>query len=417
MESSHTELIGPFDHAPSVVAQLEHRALYVAVLTGRYHLDAPIEPLYSTYMNRTIGIGSVVHVRVRETVGCVCQVVDYDPEVMQMLSIHSVTEDDEVFTEFNYLAVLRAVTDLTLALRCDLDPKEKASTAHFRFSFSTHNETDAVITHTKAFPPRANLKNYRFVKPSEVLKPKRKHVDLEASLRPCAVSDGVDECTTELKQVLVETQAAAVDDDAEDEPSTMCDAERRHSRTSRMKNGSKCFLHVRFPDHTSCQSFEFPFVSTCRGGSNSTSSGVSPALFWENSPPTTKSFVVILEDAGKLNAPTRNGTTLWLVSDIPATHTSIEIGASQTDRMPPLSVEYPNTFGTLGYAAPCPVVEEGEPHLFRVHLLAMPHTRTLFHRAPDHSQLHVASILQQISRDSICVSTLEVPFSVVAEST
>lgn len=99
----------------------------------------------------------------------------------------------------------------------------------------------------------------------------------------------------------------------------------------------------------------------CTGGN------VSPELSWSNPPAGTQSFVVTVYDP---DAPTGSGFWHWVVSNIPASVTSLPTGASGTDAMPDGALESRTDFGTTGYGGPCP--PEGDaPHryVFTVHAL------------------------------------------------
>ena len=99
-----------------------------------------------------------------------------------------------------------------------------------------------------------------------------------------------------------------------------------------------------------------PRRHTCEG------EDVSPALFWEDAPPTAKSFALVMDDP---DAPA--GTwNHWLLWDIPAGVTRIEEGF----RPGSLGVSGTNDFGKPGYGGPCPPRGHG-PHRYYFRLYAL----------------------------------------------
>jgi Raf kinase inhibitor-like YbhB/YbcL family protein len=93
----------------------------------------------------------------------------------------------------------------------------------------------------------------------------------------------------------------------------------------------------------------------------------SPPLMWRlAAQPDAKcqvnSYVVMLEDVktAKIN---------WLVSDIPASQTELEVGMSG-EQSNVHGVEHLNSHKTESFVAPC--VEGKDPQLYRFHLFAMP---------------------------------------------
>ena len=99
-----------------------------------------------------------------------------------------------------------------------------------------------------------------------------------------------------------------------------------------------------------------PRRHTCEG------EDVSPALFWEDAPPTAKSFALVMDDP---DAPA--GTwNHWLLWDIPASVTRIEEGFQPGS----LGVSGTNDFGKPGYGGPCPPRGHG-PHRYYFRLYAL----------------------------------------------
>ena len=86
---------------------------------------------------------------------------------------------------------------------------------------------------------------------------------------------------------------------------------------------------------------------------------ISPQLTWSKPPKGTKSFVVTVYDP---DAPTGSGWWHWVVWNIPASATSLPVGAGDAkgDGLPAGSVQGKTDFGTAGYGGPCP--PPGKPH-------------------------------------------------------
>ncbi len=102
-----------------------------------------------------------------------------------------------------------------------------------------------------------------------------------------------------------------------------------------------------------------PAKYTCEG------LDISPPLSWEDYPPETKSFVLIVED---LDAP--GGVfTHWLVYNIPPEVNSLEEGIKPVERLSSGIMQGINDFGRIGYGGPCP--PPGKPHRYVFKLYAL----------------------------------------------
>lgn len=97
------------------------------------------------------------------------------------------------------------------------------------------------------------------------------------------------------------------------------------------------------------------------GGKN-----ISIPLRWENAPQGTKSFAISIIDLH----PIANNWVHWFVINIPPNISSIEEGASKTEKMPKGCKELNNTFGWLGYGGPQPPKGSG-PHKYEVTVYAL----------------------------------------------
>ena len=83
-------------------------------------------------------------------------------------------------------------------------------------------------------------------------------------------------------------------------------------------------------------------VFGCKGGN------ISPSLSWSGAPSDTKSFAVTVYDP---DAPTGSGFWHWVVFNIPASTTSIPLGAGDVKKklMPKGAIQSRTDFGTDGY--------------------------------------------------------------------
>ncbi|HQR04445.1 MAG: YbhB/YbcL family Raf kinase inhibitor-like protein [Proteobacteria bacterium] len=96
---------------------------------------------------------------------------------------------------------------------------------------------------------------------------------------------------------------------------------------------------------------------------------LSPALAWQNAPAGTRSFALTVYDP---DAPTGSGFWHWVVTNLPATTTSLPRGAGSADgsRLPQGTVQFRTDFGTPGYGGPCPPVGHGDHrYIFTIHAL------------------------------------------------
>lgn len=101
----------------------------------------------------------------------------------------------------------------------------------------------------------------------------------------------------------------------------------------------------------------------CQGGN------ISPALNWSGAPADTKSYAVTVYDP---DAPTGSGWWHWVVFNIPVSTNGLakNSGNTQTNLLPPGSIQSRTDFGKPGYGGPCPP-EGDRPHryAFTVHAL------------------------------------------------
>ncbi|MCH2546248.1 MAG: YbhB/YbcL family Raf kinase inhibitor-like protein [Alphaproteobacteria bacterium] len=93
---------------------------------------------------------------------------------------------------------------------------------------------------------------------------------------------------------------------------------------------------------------------------------ISPALSWHGAPIETKSYAVTIYDP---DAPTGSGWWHWVVYNIPANVTSLEMAASSTG-LPEGAVQVRNDYSEHAYGGPCPPVGD-EPHRYIVTVHAL----------------------------------------------
>jgi Raf kinase inhibitor-like YbhB/YbcL family protein len=93
----------------------------------------------------------------------------------------------------------------------------------------------------------------------------------------------------------------------------------------------------------------------CAGGNK------SPHLKWSGAPAGTRSFAVTLYDP---DAPTGSGFWHWLVVNIPADVTELDVGVgSRGGNLPSGALQTRTDFGTPGYGGPCPPAGD-HPHRY-----------------------------------------------------
>lgn len=93
---------------------------------------------------------------------------------------------------------------------------------------------------------------------------------------------------------------------------------------------SPAFEHNDFiPDEFTCHGLDRP-----------------PPLAWENAPPNTKSFVIIMDDPDALGGLWVH----WVLFNIPANYNELDAAID----LPDSAVSVKNSWGKTGYGGPCP---------------------------------------------------------------
>ncbi|STY13948.1 Phosphatidylethanolamine-binding protein [Legionella pneumophila] len=96
---------------------------------------------------------------------------------------------------------------------------------------------------------------------------------------------------------------------------------------------SPAFEHNDFiPDEFTCHGLDRP-----------------PPLAWENAPPNTKSFVIIMDDPDALGGLWVH----WVLFNIPANYNELDAAID----LPDSAVSVKNSWGKTGYGGPCPLEE------------------------------------------------------------
>jgi Raf kinase inhibitor-like YbhB/YbcL family protein len=100
----------------------------------------------------------------------------------------------------------------------------------------------------------------------------------------------------------------------------------------------------------------------CDGGN------VSPSLKWKGAPAGAKSFALMVYDP---DAPTGSGWWHWVMFNIPASVTSLPLGAGNPGGQAPAgAVQSRTDFGAPGYGGPCPP-QGDKPHRYVFTLYAL----------------------------------------------
>ncbi len=90
---------------------------------------------------------------------------------------------------------------------------------------------------------------------------------------------------------------------------------------------------------------------------------VSPQLSWNNVPPGTRSFMLIVEDH---DAP---GFTHWRIFNIPPTVRELSEDVQKSQTLPGGIVQGMNGFGAIGYRGPCPPGGTSHRYFFTLYAL------------------------------------------------
>ncbi|MFZ1972857.1 MAG: YbhB/YbcL family Raf kinase inhibitor-like protein [Candidatus Acidiferrales bacterium] len=102
-----------------------------------------------------------------------------------------------------------------------------------------------------------------------------------------------------------------------------------------------------------------PAKYTCDG------ENVSPALLWNNPPPATRSFALVVDDP---DAP--NGTVVhWLIYDIPADTHGLQEGVPKDKKLRDGTLQGRNSHGKIGYSGPCPPHGAVHHYFFKLYAL------------------------------------------------
>jgi Raf kinase inhibitor-like YbhB/YbcL family protein len=114
-----------------------------------------------------------------------------------------------------------------------------------------------------------------------------------------------------------------------------------------------------------------PHVLSAAYGFGCAGDNQSPQLSWTGAPAETKSFAVTCYDP---DAPTGSGFWHWVVANIPASVTSLPMGAGDpaSGKMPAGALEVRTDFSKPGYGGPCPPPgAHVHRYIFTVHAVSM----------------------------------------------
>jgi hypothetical protein len=102
-----------------------------------------------------------------------------------------------------------------------------------------------------------------------------------------------------------------------------------------------------------------PVVHTCDG------EDLSPDLAWSESPATTRSFALVMDDP---DAP-RGVWVHWVLFNLPADAIELAPGVPRLPELPSGARQGVNDSGDVGYTGPCP--PPGRPHRYFFRLYAL----------------------------------------------
>lgn len=95
---------------------------------------------------------------------------------------------------------------------------------------------------------------------------------------------------------------------------------------------------------------------------------VSPPLRWENSPPGTKAFAIIVDDP---DAPGRTWVH-WVIYDLPSGTKELSEAAGKTETLASGAKQGLNDFRNVGYGGPCPPPGPAHRYYFKLYALDAP---------------------------------------------
>lgn len=269
---------------------------------------------------------------------------------------------------------------------------------------------------------------HRYLKPSEVYKPKKEIPDVEVvpancedvkpggmSVAECLIKKAKASAVKNAQSMLVQTEMKAttkelvkerVDRFRHDIETWSCESEYRRRKGQRLVHGNRteCPLRVRVTDAQCSDKAMWPRQFVCGNGTGNAT--LSPSISWASAPQGTQSFVFMVEESSPPPFVTDYGRVFWIVSDVPPTVTSVDAGASGTVDMPPLAFELRNSFGATSYTAPCPGAHEVRE--YRVRVFAMPHQRT---RIQYPQEMRAGAVTALLQKEALCMATTELPFS------
>lgn len=103
-----------------------------------------------------------------------------------------------------------------------------------------------------------------------------------------------------------------------------------------------------------------PFKYTCDG------EDLSPPLHWDEPPPETNSFALIVEDP---DAPTLDFTH-WVIYNLPGDCRELPEGIAHQPTLANGGIQGKNDFDRLGFSGPCPPSDGTHRYFFKLFALA-----------------------------------------------
>lgn len=129
-----------------------------------------------------------------------------------------------------------------------------------------------------------------------------------------------------------------------------------------------------------------PAQYTCHG------TDISPPLAWTAGPAATKSYVILVHDP---DAP-GGSFSHWVIYNIPKTAGTLGAGVPTVKILPDNSRQGKNSFGTIGYAGPCPPAQHH--YYFKIYALDK---KLSFTKAPTRAKVLAAMTGHILAKGSL----------------
>lgn len=133
-----------------------------------------------------------------------------------------------------------------------------------------------------------------------------------------------------------------------------------------------------------------PQEYTCDGAD------VSPELEWQNPPPNTKAFAIVLNDPDAK----KGNFYHWIIYNIPKNVTTLKHGMNP---LPQGTVVVTNSFGKAQYNGPCPPQGATHNYIFNIYALKQPLSLP--------ANADISTVLQEITKQTIDSTYVSVIYS------